>query len=147
MSVCVIGVGNEMRGDDAVGLTVARALVGEVGPDVRIVECEGEPISMLAAWAGCSRAIVVDATQSGALPGVIHRIDANAGPLPASLSRGSTHLLGIAEAIELARVLGRLPEQTIIYGIEGATFATGAPVSDAILDAAERVAASIRDEL
>ena len=147
MSACVIGVGNDLRGDDAVGLEVARALAGDAGPALRIVECAGEPISMLAAWEGCSRAIVVDATQSGALPGVIHRIDAAAGPLPAFLSRSSTHLLGIAEAIELARALGRLPEETIVYGIEGSTFDTGAPVSDAVADAAERVVASIRREV
>jgi hydrogenase maturation protease len=148
VTACLIGVGNELRGDDAVGLAVARALAPELEPQVRVVECEGEPISMLAAWEGCTRAIVVDATDSDALPGVIRRIDANAGPLPATLSRGSsTHLLGLAEAIELARVLGRLPEQTIVYGIEGATFATGEPLSEEVADAVERVVASIRSEL
>ena len=33
----------------------------------------------------------------------------------------STHALGLAEAMELARALGRLPP-VIVYGIEGKTF-------------------------
>jgi hypothetical protein len=49
--------------------------------------------------------------------------------------------------VELARALGRLPGRTIVYGIEGGTFDTGAPLSDAVQAAAAEVAASIRREL
>ena len=147
MTTCVIGVGNELRGDDSIGLVVARALAGDLDDGVRVLECEGEPVSLLAAWEGYNRAIVVDATQSGAAPGTICRIAAHAGPLPASLSRSSTHLLGIADAIELARALGRLPERTIVYGIEGAAFAAGDELSEPAAAAAVRVAAAIRREV
>lgn len=147
MTCCVIGVGNDMRGDDAVGLVVARRLAGELDGDVRVIECEGEPVSLLAAWEGCTRALVVDATRSGAPPGVIRRIAAHDGPLPAALSGSSTHLLGIADAIELARVLGRLPERTIVYGIEGETFAAGDDLSEAVSAAVERVVAAVHREL
>lgn len=147
MTCCVIGVGNEMRGDDGVGLVVARKLAAEVDGRVRVLECEGEPVSLLSAWEGCSRAIVVDATRSGASAGTIRRIAAHEGPLPAALSGSSTHLLGIADAIELARALGRLPERTIVYGIEGATFSAGDALSEPVAEAAERVASAIRREL
>jgi len=147
VTCCVIGVGNELRGDDAVGLVVARALAAELDGGVRVHECEGEPVSIISAWEGCDRAIVVDATQSAATPGTIRRIAAHAGPLPASLSRSSSHLLGVADAIELARALGRLPARTIVYGIEGAAFATGTEISEPVAAAAERVVAAIRREL
>jgi len=147
VTCCVIGVGNEFRGDDAVGLVVARTLADDFDGAVRVLECEGEPVSLITAWEGCDRAIVVDATQSGAAPGTIRRIAAHAGPLPASLSGSSTHLLGIADAIELARALGRLPARTIVYGIEGASFAAGDELSESAAAAAERVAVAIRREL
>jgi hydrogenase maturation protease len=147
VTCCVIGVGNALRGDDAVGLAVARMLAAELDGKVRVIECEGEPVSLLAAWEGCTRAIVVDATQSDAPAGTIRRIAAHAGPLPPALSRSSTHLLGIADAIELARALRRLPERTIVYGIEGAGFTAGAELSEAAAAAAERVAGAIRREL
>jgi hydrogenase maturation protease len=147
MTSCVIGVGNDLRGDDAAGLLVARKLTGICGNDLRVVECEGEPVALLDMWQGCERAIIVDATQSGVAPGTIRRIAAHAGPLPPGLAGTSTHLLGVAEAVELARALGRLPARTIVYGIEGATFDTGSPLSEVVQAAVERVATAISREL
>lgn len=143
----IIGVGNELRGDDAAGLVVARLLERKVADGMKVVCCEGEPVSLLAAWEGHERAVVVDATQSGAEPGTIRRIAAHEGPLPPALGTSSTHLLGLADAVELARALGRLPATTVVYGIEGATFAAGAGLSDPVAAAAERVAAAVLREL
>ena len=147
MTVCVVGVGNALRGDDAVGLEVARLLDGTLPEGVRLVECEGEPVALLSSWEDCDAAIVVDATESGGEPGSVRRLAAHDGPLPPELQRASTHLLGVAEAVELARALGRLPRRTIVYGIEGGSFDTGAPLSEAVRAAAAAVAASIRREL
>ena len=57
--------------------------------------------------------------------GTIHRLDASERELPAELFRASTHHVGLAEAVELARALGRLPARTVIYGIEGESFEIG----------------------
>jgi hydrogenase maturation protease len=102
---------------------------------------------MLDAWSGCDRAILVDATQSGAASGTIRRLEAHQAPLPPELQRSSTHLLGVADAVELARALGRLPERTIVYGIEGESFDTGAGLSSAVAAAVPQVVAAIRREL
>jgi hydrogenase maturation protease len=147
LTVCVVGVGNALRGDDAVGLEVARLLDGTLPDGVRLVECEGEPVALLSSWEDCDAAIVVDATESGSEPGTVRRLEAHNGPLPPELQRASTHLLGVADAVELARALGRLPERTIVYGIEGGSFDTGAPLSEAVRSAAAEVAESIRREL
>ena len=147
MSSMVIGVGNALRGDDAAGLEVARRVAETAPAGVNVVRCEGEPVSMLTEWAGVERVIVVDATESGAAPGTVRRIDAVADPLPPELRRTSTHLLGVADAIELARALGRLPAVTVVYGIEGGTFDTGAPLSAAASSAVETVADRILAEL
>ena len=89
---------------------------------------------------GVDEAVIVDAVRSGAPTGTIHRFDAGAGPLPASL-RGvaSTHHVGLAEALELARALGRLPARTTVYGIEGISFDAGAPVSAPVVAAIDEV--------
>jgi hydrogenase maturation protease len=90
--------------------------------------------------------IIVDAIRSGAAPGTLHRIDAGAAPLPGGVrGSSSTHALGVAEAIELARTLGRLPRHVIVYGVEAQHAATGAglspPVSTALDDVTRAVAA------
>ena len=147
MTVCVVGVGNDLRGDDGVGLEVARRLEGTLPADVRLLECEGEPVSLLDAWQGCDVAILVDATVSGKEPGLVRRLLAHEAPLPPELQRASTHLLGVAEAVELARALGRLPERTIVYGIEGGCFDTGTALSEPVAAAVDTVADAIRREL
>ncbi|HEY6963031.1 MAG TPA: hydrogenase maturation protease [Gaiellaceae bacterium] len=142
MTVTVVGVGNAFRGDDAVGLEVVRLLDG-----VRTIECEGEPISLLDAWDGCERVILVDAMQSGAQPGTIRRIAVSDEPLPPELQRPSTHLLGVAEAVELARALGRLPPEVVVYAIEGERFDAGAALTPAVAAAAVKTAAAIQEEV
>jgi hydrogenase maturation protease len=126
-------VGNAWRGDDAAGLVVARRLGG--------LGHEGDAVGLLDAWAGAAHAVVVDAAASGAPPGTIHRFDA-AAPLPAHALRSSTHAFGVADAVELARSLGRLPARLDVYAIEGADFTLGAGLSPPV---ARAVAALVRD--
>jgi hydrogenase maturation protease len=52
-----------------------------------------------------------------------------------------------AEAVELARALGRLPARTVIYGIEGESFEVGHELTLAVATAAEHVAEAVREEV
>ncbi len=140
----VIGAGNEFRRDDAAGLAAARRLASEAAIDVR--EARGDLSGLADLWEGRSRVVIVDAARSGAEAGTVHRFDASAEPLPAAFSRGSTHALGVAEAVELARVLGALPSELVVYGIEGADFAAGEGMTDPVTAAVEQVASRIVEE-
>jgi hydrogenase maturation protease len=145
----VIGVGNAYRGDDGAGLAVADRLRDRAPADVRIVSCELEPSRLIDACEGASAAVVVDAVASGAPPGTLHRFDASTTSLPARMFRSSTHAFGVADAIELARVLGRLPRSVVVYGIEGTVFEAGegltAAVEAAVDAAVEAVLADVAD--
>ena len=132
----VIGVGNAWRGDDAAGLMVARRLRGTVAAR----EQEGDGAGLLEAWAGARHVVVVDAAAGDAAPGSVRRFDARAAPLPARFLRSSTHAFGVADAVELARALDRLPERLEVYAIEGASFAAGAPLSPAVAAAIDELA-------
>jgi len=143
----VIGVGREGRGDDAAGLRAARLVRALLWPQVRMVECAGDAPALLEAWRDESAVIVVDALSSGAPPGTVRRIDASGAPLPAEFSRASTHVLGLAEAIELGRSLGRLPRSLVLYGIEGRSFAPGARLSYPVECALREAALLITEEI
>ena len=133
----VIGIGNAARGDDAAGLIAARRLGG--------LEHEGDPLGLLDVWDGVGLAVVIDAVSSGAEPGTIHRFDAAAAPLPALLRTStSTHAVGLAEAIELARSLGRLPDRLIVYGIEGERFEAGTDLTPAVAAGTDAVETAVR---
>jgi hydrogenase maturation protease len=141
----VIGVGNAYRGDDAAGLVVARRL-RDRGVDA--LEQEGEPVALVEVFAAHDAVVLVDAVQSGATPGTVHRVDVSDGPLPRKL-RGSTstHAVGLGEAIELARALGRLPRRVVVYGVEGARFATGGELSAEVEAAIAPLVDAIAGEL
>ena len=76
-------------------------------------------------------------------PGTVHRFDAAAAPLPAAAVRSGTHAFGVADAVELARALGRLPARLDVYAIEGGSFAAGdgltPAVARAVVTLAERL--------
>jgi hydrogenase maturation protease len=134
--VKVIGIGNDWRRDDGAGLEVARRLGG--------IQLDGEPIGLVAAFAGDEDVVVVDAVSSGAHAGTLHLYDAAAEPLPTDLfGSSSTHALGLAEAIEIARCLGRLPARVRVVGIEGARFDYGQGLSPEVEAAVEECTRSI----
>ncbi len=133
----ILGCGNEDRSDDAAGLLVVRRL-RQLGIDAR--EQAGDAAALIEAWQGAAEVIVIDAVVSGAAPGQISCWDAISAPLAGARFSCSTHDLGLAEAVELARVLGRLPPKLTIYGIEGSCFDRGAPPSRPVAEAAEQLA-------
>jgi hydrogenase maturation protease len=143
----VIGVGNEYRRDDGVGLAVAARLRGRVPVGVEVLECEQEPSRLIDAWQGAESALVVDAVESGAAPGTLHRFDAGAGPIPAGVFRSSTHAFGVGDAVELARVLGKLPSRVVVYGVEGGEFAAGEGLTAPVEAAVEPAAKAVLDDL
>lgn len=131
----VLGIGNRLRRDDGVGPWVVEALRGRL-PDADLRVPGDNGFALLEALSGTDAALVVDAVQSDAAPGTVRRFDAAAGPLPQDALRCSTHALGVAEAVELARALGELPRRLTVYGIEGADFSTGEGLSPAVAAAA-----------
>ena len=138
----VVGVGTE-RGDDAAGLLVARGLRA-AGMQARLAELGGDLTGLLELWRPDDRVAVVDAVRTGAAPGSVHILDVTTRPLPASIATASTHAISLADAVELARALDRLPARIIIYGIEGACWTDGAPPTGAIAAAVDRVVAELR---
>jgi hydrogenase maturation protease len=144
----VIGVGNAWRGDDAVGLLVARGLEEDRLPRVSVVECRGTVTAVLEAWKDAAAVIVVDAVVSGSRPGTIYRFNAHGAGVPVELSRSSSsHGWGVAEALALGRVLQELPPWLIMYGIEGQNFGPGQEVSQEVAAAIPEAARRIRREI
>ena len=137
----VVGVGNPWRGDDAAGLAVARR-VRERSPGLDARELEGDAAALLELWAGHSRVAVVDAARTGSPAGTLHVFRADREPLPVEL-RSSTHAFGVADAIELARALGRLPPRLDVYGVEGVEFGLGTPLTPAVQRAIDGLAARL----
>jgi len=116
----VIGLGNPILGDDAVGLHVARALAAELAgvAGVVIKELHAGGMRVIDAIAGFERAVIVDAMCTGALrPGSVRRLDV--GQLGQARNLASTHDTNLPTALELGRMLGLpMPVTVTVIGIE-----------------------------
>lgn len=143
----VAGIGNAYRGDDAAGLAVAEQIRAAAPPGVEVREEQGQPVSLIDAWARVPVVYLVDAVSSGGEPGRVYRFDATARALSARFSRRGTHAFGVADTVELARALGRLPPRVIGYGIEGRSFAAGCGLSPEVRRAVDIVCARLLEEL
>jgi hydrogenase maturation protease len=139
----VIGVGNRDRGDDAAGPVVCD-LLGEV-PGVRTLVLEGSVIDLPARWSPDDDVVIVDAAAPAGTPGRVFEVDALADRLVPP-STVSTHTVDVAAAIELARVLDRLPRSLRVIGIEGESFEHGTALSSGVAPAVRFVAARLAEE-
>jgi hydrogenase maturation protease len=142
-NIVVIGVGNEYRGDDGVGIVIARRLRAQLAAAVDVMEAGGEGAQLLDAWRGAASVLLLDAAHSGAPPGTIHRFDAGAQSIPSAFFHYSAHAFSVAEAIELSRALHELPANLVVYGIEGSCFEPGIGLSPAVAAAVDFVVAQV----
>lgn len=112
-----------------------------------MLDCGDEPTRLLDLWAGLDTVVVVDAVRSGAAPGTLHRVDAGAGPLPRDVGLASTHAMGIADALELGRSVGRAPARVVVLGLEGGSFVPGERLTPSVEAALEPLVAAVLAEL
>ena len=150
--IAVIGVGNEFRRDDGVGWAVVEQLRkrAEAGPhpsDTVWATCDGDPGRLIALWESAALAVVVDAAHAHpGTPGRVHRLELDAQRLDGPRTT-SSHGLGLGEAVELARVLGLLPDHLVVYAVEGADGSFGTGLSPAVAAAVDPLVTAVEGEL
>ena len=145
-SVLIIGIGNTLRGDDGIGPAGIAALKARGLVGAQLMTGPGDGLWLLGVWKHAGWVVIIDAVTSGGQPGAVYRFDAHRQALPTDLSFSSTHAFGVVEAIELARVLGQLPPQVVIYAIEGKHFAIGTRLSPEVERALDEVVARVAGE-
>ena len=122
MKTLIIGLGNPLVTDDSVGLRVVEQLKPLLADrsDVEVSEDYWGGLRLMERMIGFDRAIVVDAIQTGALPGTIHLLTPEG---IATQRSASAHDVNLSTALEFGRRAGaRLPENGRIrlVGIEAA---------------------------
>jgi len=145
--VLVVGMGNEFRNDDGLGIFIARQLKKENLPGIVVKEYISEGVGLLGIWTGFNHVVLVDAVFSGKEPGTIIRIEIPPEKIPEDLTRYSTHSFSIADAVEIAQSIGELPGHILIYGIEGKSFENGKTLSAEAEQSAEKVLKKIIEEI
>lgn len=146
-TVTIVGIGNEFRGDDAVGLMVLRQLEMKPQAGARTIELTGDQTYLLELMRSTDAMIIVDAVQSSAPAGTIFRLDASCEPVPKGFLSFSTHAIDSAAAVEMARTLGALPQKILIYGIVGKEFSYTNLITPEVEEAIDVIRERIIDDV
>ena len=143
----IIGIGNELRHDDGLGIIAARRLISLAPSDVIVIEDFGEGTSLINNWENANKVIIIDAVNAEYEPGKVIQLFAHNEPIPSKFFNYSTHAFGVAEAIELARAMNKLPMELILFGIQGVDFSSGMGLSEKVKKSMNRLVELVLDEI
>lgn len=134
--VLVLGLGNLLLCDDAIGLRMLHVLRELHGCDPRVEFVDGgtQGLALLGVLADRAAVLMLDAIQLGAAPGTVHRIE-DAGHKPPRTSLGApagAHQQNAGDLLLAASLLGELPPRAVVVGVEPATVRTGIRLSAAV---------------
>ena len=137
MTTLVLGLGNLVHTDDGVGVHAIQRLQRDarVPPGVVLMDGGTQGLSLLPHISGYERLLVIDAVDVGKPPGTLLRIEGQA--LEALPGKPSVHQLGFADMMVAMKLLGDLPPQLTVFGVQPLSMEWGAeltPVVEASLD-------------
>lgn len=135
----ILGLGNELLSDDAVGILAARALREKLKDKADVVESALSGMALLDLFIGYERAIIIDAVKTGRTPpGTIFELsptDLGAVTAPSPHYAGLPELIATAHALKLD-----FPKEIKIFAIEVADPHTiGSRLSPAVAHALEEL--------
>ena len=145
----VLGLGNDLLTDDAIGLRVVREVAHRLAGDSRVDvrETTEMGLALLDFIMGYEWVILVDSIQTGRCPpGTIHELDATRLK---QLTGRTPHFLGIGETLALGRQLGlAMPEHVKIFAVEVEDpFTLGTQMTNALNQAVGHVADRVVSEV
>ena len=128
--VLVLGLGNLLLGDDAVGLRMLEVLRSEpADPSVEFMDGGTQGIALVGYLANRRSVLILDAIGLGARPGTVHVLRGrDVAKLRARRATNAHEGNGLA-LIEMARLLGYHPLELAVVGVEPESVKTGLGLS------------------
>jgi hydrogenase maturation protease len=143
--VLVIGIGNDFRRDDGVGLAVAAEIAKRRPAGVRVMTAIGEPTSILEAWTDVQLVVAVDAAMGeGTTPGRIRRWTPGNDDQPSVVS---SHAVGLPQTYALGQALGRIPQKLVVLTVDIEDISHGLTLTPAVAAAVPAAVEEVLAEL
>jgi len=133
--VLVLAVGNILLGDDGVGqklLAGMAPLAGRWGGAVELVDGGTQGMALLGFLTGRRAVVLLDAVAVGAAPGAVHRLHDQAVFAAAPRAGMTTHEASAVELLRAAALVGELPDEVVVVGVEPANLETGVGLSEVV---------------
>lgn len=142
----ILGIGNVLLTDEAVGAAVLRALAADAAADPSLVLYDGGTLSFTLAGpiADAARLIVVDAAAMGDPPGSVRVFEGAAMDAQLRRNAKSVHEVSLADLMDIARLTDSLPAQRALVGIEPGHIGWGDALTPAVAAAVPAAVATVR---
>lgn len=133
--ILLIALGNEFRSDDGIGPSVLHQLEQQDPEAFEYISHRGDPADLLELWAGRD-VVVIDAAQMDSRkPGDLVTFYPLTDQLPGGEAATSSHAMSLKEAIELGKILDKIPQSLKIIAMVGENFCQGNQLSDVVSQA------------
>ncbi len=146
-SILVLGVGNILLSDEGVGVRVVEAMKEMKLPDnVELLDGGTASLELLDIISNRKKVIIIDAVKGDGEPGTLYRFTPAdikvQGPMISSL-----HQIGLLETLAVDKLLGGVPPDITIYGVEPKELGWGLDLSPEIKASVPRIIELIMGEL
>ena len=147
MKPLIIGLGNDLLSDDAIGVLTARKLHKEISDQADVIESNLTGVALIDLFIGYKQVIIIDAIYTSRFkPGTIIELD------PKDLSaipNPSPHYTGLPEMIKIADQLNlEFPKEIKILTIEIADSHTiGGKLSEPVAGAMDKLVSRVKEYL
>jgi len=132
----IIAVGNDLYGDDGIGNAVLNA-IAQIPKlkDVELVDGATDALGLIDHFEDMDHIILVDAAQMGEEPGTVKIFDKDEVKLKIKMDHLTVHGISLAETLEIAKTIEKLPKKVTIIGIEPKNIGISEKLSDNALQA------------
>ncbi len=148
MSVLVLGIGNLIMSDDGVGVRVVQRLAAEFRfpPSVTVLDGGTLGLDLLPRLEGVERLLVVDAVETGGVPGTpVRMVD---DEIPVALeTKVSPHQMGLKDLLAVASFQGFAPREMVLWGVQPERLDLGMELSPAVAARVDYLVDAVLKEL
>jgi hydrogenase maturation protease len=147
-SVLVLGIGNPIMSDDAVGGRLLQLLEQRYRfpSAVKLVDGDTMGTALLHHLEGVEKLLVVDAVETGGPPGTLIRLADDEIPR-VMVAKLSPHQQGLSDLLAVASLQGWIPREVVVWGVQPASLDLGIDLSPPVAAQLEPLTARILEEL
>lgn len=148
ISVLVLGIGNLVMGDDAVGVLVAQQLQQRYrfADNVEIMDGGTLGLDLLPKLENISNLIMIDAVETGQKAGTCVRLCGQELPI-ALQTKVSPHQMGLKDLLAVSELMGHSPKEMVLIGVQPGSIEMEIGLTPEVEARLETLVASVLTEL
>jgi hydrogenase maturation protease len=145
----IAGIGNVLLGDDGVGPFVIKVLESqyEFPETVELADLGTPGFDLLVHLSGADAVILVDSARFGGTAGDIRLFRKEAILRIPAVARIDPHAPALRESLSQLELMGTMPDELLLIGIQGSRFEPGLRLSSAVRQCIPHAIDAVRREL